>query len=65
VRRQTIALSGPAKQAIGVMVVMITLLAFGVFPPAITALICACAMILLGVITIPRRIARWTGIPAC
>ncbi len=61
VRRQTVALSGPARQAIGVMVVMITLLAFGVFPPAITALICACAMILLGVITIPQayRTVDW------
>ena len=61
VRRQTVALSGPAKQAIGIMVVMIGLLAFGVFPPAITALICACAMILLGVITIPQayRTVDW------
>lgn len=61
VRRQTVALSGPAKQAIGVIVVMISLLAFGVFPPAVTALICACAMILLGVITIPQayRTVDW------
>jgi di/tricarboxylate transporter len=54
VRRQAVALSGKAKQAIGIVVVMIGLLAFGVFPPAITALICACAMILLGVITVPQ-----------
>ncbi len=61
VRRQTVALSGPARQAIGIMVVMIGLLAFGVFPPAITALICASAMILLGVITIPQayRTVDW------
>jgi len=54
VRRQAVALSGKAKQAIGIVVAMIGLLAFGVFPPAITALICACAMILLGVITVPQ-----------
>lgn len=61
VRRQTVALSGPAKQAIAIMVVMVGLLAFGVFPPAITALICACAMILLGVLTIPQayRAVDW------
>lgn len=54
VRRQAVALSGKAKQAIGIVVAMIGLLAFGVFPPAITALICACAMVLLGVITVPQ-----------
>jgi di/tricarboxylate transporter len=61
VRRQTVALSGPAKQAIAIMVVMVGLLAFGVFPPAITALICACAMILFGVLTIPQayRAVDW------
>jgi di/tricarboxylate transporter len=61
VRRQTVALSGPAKQAIGIMVVMVGLLAFGVFPPAITALICGCAMILFGVLTIPQayRAVDW------
>lgn len=61
VRRQTVALSGPAKQAIVVMITLVGLLAFGVFPPAITALICACAMVLLGVITIPQayRAVDW------
>jgi di/tricarboxylate transporter len=54
VRRQTIALSGKALQAIGVMITMVFLLAFGFFPPAITALISAMAMVLLGVITIPQ-----------
>lgn len=61
VRRQTVALSGAAKEAIGIMAVMIALLAFGVFPPAVTALICACAMVLLGVITVPQayRAVDW------
>lgn len=54
VRRQTVALSGPAKQAISVTIAMVLLLAFGVFPPAIVALICAVAMVLLGVITMPQ-----------
>lgn len=54
VRRQAVALSGGAKQAIGVLVVMVILLAFGFFPPAITALLSAMAMVLLGVITVPQ-----------
>lgn len=54
VRSQTVALSGPAKQAVSILVVMVVLLALGLFPPAITALICTVAMVLLGVITMPQ-----------
>jgi di/tricarboxylate transporter len=54
VRRQTVALSGPARQAVSILVAMVGMLASGLFPPAITALICAVAMILFGVITMPQ-----------
>jgi di/tricarboxylate transporter len=50
VRRQSIPLGTKAPRAIGVLVVMIALLAFGVVPPAVAGLGAAVAMVLLGVV---------------
>lgn len=59
VRRQAVPLSWKAQQAIGVMGLLIVLLLAGVFPPAISAMVCAGLMILSGVINLP---AAYRGI---
>lgn len=53
VRRQAVPLSHKAAQAIAVLGVMIVLLA-GLVPAAVATLLCAGAMVLLGVITVPQ-----------
>lgn len=54
VRRQTVALGPGAKQAIAILALLVVLLATGVVPPAIAGLICAFAMVLSGVLTVPQ-----------
>lgn len=54
VRRQAVPLGWKASQALGVLGLLIALLIWGAFPPAINALICAGLMVLLGVITMPQ-----------
>jgi len=54
VRRQAVPLGWKASQAVGVLGLLVVLLVWGGFPPAINALICAGLMVLLGVVTIPQ-----------
>ena len=54
VRRQAVALGPGATQAIAILALLVVLLATGVVPPAIAGLICALAMVLSGVLTLPQ-----------
>jgi di/tricarboxylate transporter len=64
VRRQAIPLGPRAKEAIGVLVGMVILLATGAVPPAVAGLLAACALILLRVLTVDQayRGISWTTI---
>ncbi len=64
VRRQAVPLGRHAKQAIGVLVGMVLLLAFGVTAPAVVGLLAAGAMILLKVLTMEQayRGISWTTV---
>ncbi len=64
VRRQALPLGPGAKQAIAVLLAMVVLLATGVVPPVIAGLFAACAMVLLGVLTIGQafRAINWTTV---
>lgn len=52
VRRQAVPLGPGAKAALGIVAAMVVLLATGLVPPAIAALLAACAMIIGRVITV-------------
>ena len=54
VRRQTIALSRGAREAILILLALVILLTTNAVPPAIAALICAGAMVVTGVLTLPQ-----------
>jgi di/tricarboxylate transporter len=54
VRRQAVALGPGAREAIGILLVLIVLLATNVVPPAIAAVFCAGAMVVTGVLTLPK-----------
>jgi di/tricarboxylate transporter len=54
VRRQAVPLGWKAAEAIGVLCLLIGLLVWGAFPPAINALLCAGLMVALGVVTLPQ-----------
>lgn len=62
VRRQAVPLSGRAWAAIAILAGMVLLLAVGVVPPSIAALLAAGAMVLLRVVTVPQahRSISWT-----
>ncbi|TAJ48612.1 MAG: SLC13/DASS family transporter [Herbiconiux sp.] len=62
VRRQAVPLSGRAWSAIVILVGMVALLATGLVPPAIAALLAAGAMVLLRVVTVAQahRSISWT-----
>ena len=62
VRRQSVALGGRSWAALGVLAVMVVLLATGWVPPSIAAVVAACAMVLLRVVTVPQahRSISWT-----
>jgi di/tricarboxylate transporter len=64
VRRQALPLGPGAKQAIIVLFAMVILLATGVVPAVIAGLLAACAMILLGVLTVGQayRAINWTTV---
>ena len=64
VRRQAVPMGPRAKVAIGILVGMVVLLATGVVPPAIAALIAAVAMVVLRVVTPyqAQRSISWTTI---
>ncbi|MFO1204379.1 MAG: SLC13 family permease [Burkholderiales bacterium] len=62
VRRQAVALGRGAKRAIAILALLILLLASGLVPSVVAGVTCACAMVLLGVITMPQayRGIDWT-----
>lgn len=64
IRRQSVPLSGKAKQALVVAVALILMLASGVVPAAVAALVCAGAMILLGVLNLNQayRGIEWSTV---
>ena len=64
VRRQAVPLAAGAKQAIGVLVAMVILLATGLVPPAVAGLLAAAALILMGIITVEQsyRAIDWTTV---
>jgi di/tricarboxylate transporter len=64
VRRQAVPMGAGAKQAIAVLLGMVVLLATGAVPPVIAGLVAACAMALLGVLTVDQayRAINWTTI---
>jgi di/tricarboxylate transporter len=64
VRRQALPMGPGAKQAIGVLLAMVLLLATGIVPPVVVGLLSASAMILLGVLTVEQayRSINWTTV---
>jgi di/tricarboxylate transporter len=64
VRRQAVPMGAGAKQAIVVLLVMVLLLATGAVPSVIAGLVAACAMVLLGVLTVDQayRAVNWTTV---
>jgi len=54
VRRQAVPLGLGAKEALLILGVLVVLLATGWVPGAIAALVCAVALVLLGVLTVPQ-----------
>jgi di/tricarboxylate transporter len=64
VRRQAVPMGPGAGTAIAVLLGMVLLLATGVVPPAVAALLAACALILLGVLSVNQahRAISWTTI---
>jgi di/tricarboxylate transporter len=64
VRRQAVPMGAGAKQAIAVLLGMVVLLATGAVPAVIAGLVAACAMVLLGVLTVEQayRSINWTTV---
>ena len=62
IRRQAVPMGPHAKTAIGILLGMVVLLATGLVPPAIAALIAAAAMVVLRVLTAhqAQRAISWT-----
>ncbi|WP_104163505.1 SLC13 family permease [Cryobacterium sp. N22] len=62
IRRQAVPMGPRAKPALIVLAGMVILLATGLVPPAVAALLAACAMVLLRVLTVPQahRSMAWT-----
>jgi di/tricarboxylate transporter len=64
VRRQALPLGPGAKQAIAILIAMVVLLATGAVPAVIAGLLAACAMVLLGVLTVGQayHAINWTTV---
>ncbi len=64
VRRQAVPLAAGSTTAIVILSVMVVLLAIGVFPAAVTALLAAFAMVLLRVVSLERAYSSisWTTV---
>ena len=64
VRRQAVPMGAGAKTAIAVLVAMVVLLATGALPAVVAGLVAACAMIVLGVVTVEQayRSINWTTV---
>ena len=54
VRRQAVPLGFKAKEAIAILVVLVIFLLTGWVPSAVAGVVCAAAMVSLGVLTIPQ-----------
>jgi di/tricarboxylate transporter len=54
VRRQAVLLGFKVKEAIAILVVLVILLSTGWVPLAVAAVVCAVAVVLLGVLTVPQ-----------
>ena len=64
VRRQAVPMGTGANQAIAVLLGMVILLATGVVPPAVAGLIAACAVVVLGLVSVDGafRAVNWTTV---
>ena len=64
VRRQAVPMGAGAKKTIAVLLAMVALLATGVVPPAVAGLAAACAVVVLGLVTVDGayRAVNWTTI---
>lgn len=62
--RRSVPLGRGAKRAIGILAVMIVLLASGLVPPAVAALLAACALVLTRTVTVPQayHAISWTTV---
>jgi len=64
IRRQTVPMGPGAGRAIAVLLGMVVLLATGIVPAAVAGLLAACALILLGVLSVNQahRAVSWTTV---
>ncbi len=64
VRRQAVPMGAGAMQAIVVLVAMVVALVTGVVPPVVAGLVGACAMVLVGALTVEQsyRAINWTTV---
>ena len=64
VRRQAVPMGTGAKEASAVLVAMVIVLATGIVPSVIAGLVAACAIVLLGVLTVEQayRAINWTTV---
>lgn len=62
--RRSVPLGRGAKRTLAVLAVMVVLLITGAVPPTVAALLAACALILLGVVTVPQaqQSIAWTTV---
>ena len=64
IRRQVVPLGQGAKRSLAILAGMVLLLATGIAPPAIAGLVAACAIVLVGVLSIEQayRGIQWTTV---
>ena len=64
VRRQAVPMGAGARQALGVLVAMVALLATGLLPAVVVGLLAACAMVVLNVLSVDTayRSINWTTV---
>ncbi len=64
VRRQAVPMGNGAKTMLGIMGAMVVLLATGIVPAAVAGLGAACAVVLLGILTVEQmyRAINWTTV---
>lgn len=64
VRRQAVPMGPGGREAVGVLLVMVVLLATGILPSVVAGLIAACAMVILKVVSVEQayRSINWTTV---
>ncbi len=64
VRRQAVPMGQGAQTMLGIMAAMVVLLATGLVPAAVAGLLAACAVVLLGILTVEQmyRAINWTTV---